>query len=297
MNKLANNIKSLRLSMGETQEDLAYALDLNSKSAVVNWESGDNVPSSENLHRISNRYGVTIDQLMNDDLTSEFSFIKYFCNVNSADELIKLFMNLFPVILLESEKSNLKLVEAIECQKNLKICMIRGDNQEEFDFYYDKTSYIYMELIDKEESVSANANLVSMFLLCAFYNRIGKEWDGIQDCFEFSNKSLRKKELKRFISEIYLSRNLNKLNKERSEYHLLNETILELIKELKYQKKLIQLSDYFMCLRYFLGLVDNNLNNAINQQIGFAILSDLSLMKNKYVGRIYNYLDELKKVQ
>ncbi|EGU66160.1 DNA-binding helix-turn-helix protein [Streptococcus mitis bv. 2 str. SK95] len=193
MNKLANNIKSLRLSMGETQEDLAYALDLNSKSAVANWESGDNVPSSENLHRISNRYGVTIDQLMNDDLTSEFSFIKYFCNVNSADELIKLFMNLFPVILLESEKSNLKLVEAIECQKNLKICMIRGDNQEEFDFYYDKTSYIYMELIDKEESVSANANLVSMFLLCAFYNRIGKEWDGIQDCFEFSNKSLRKK--------------------------------------------------------------------------------------------------------
>ncbi|WP_142999275.1 hypothetical protein, partial [Streptococcus oralis] len=128
-------------------------------------------------------------------------------------------MNLFPVILLESEKSNLKLVEAIECQKNLKNCMIRGDNQEEFDFYYDKTSYIYMELIDKEESVSAKANLVSMFLLCAFYNRIGKEWDGIQDCFEFNNKSLRKKELKRFISEIYLSRNLNKLNKERSEYH------------------------------------------------------------------------------
>ena len=44
MNKLANNIKSLRLSMGETQEDLAYALDLNSKSAVANWESGENVP-------------------------------------------------------------------------------------------------------------------------------------------------------------------------------------------------------------------------------------------------------------
>ena len=72
---------------------------------------------------------------------------------------------------------------------------------------------------------------------------------------------------------------------------------MELIKELKYQKKLIQLSDYFMCLRYFLGVVDNNLNNAINQQIGFAILSDLSLMKNKYVGRIYNYLNKLKNVQ
>ena len=297
MDRLANNIKSLRLSMGETQENLAYALDLNSKSAVANWENGDNVPSSENLHRISNRYGVTIDQLMNDDLTSEFSFIKYFCNDDSDDELTKLFMNLFPVILLESEKSNLKLIEAIECQKNLKICMIRGDNQEEFDFYYDKASYTYMELIDKEEWVSAKANLVSMFLLSASYNRIGKEWDGIQDCFEFSNKSSRKKELKRFISEIYLSRNLNKFDKDQSDYNILNETVLELIKELKYQKELIQLSDYFMCLRYFLGVVDNNLNNAINQQIGFAILSDLSLMKNKYVGRIYNYLNKLKNVQ
>ena len=52
-----------------------------------------------------------------------------------------------------------------------------------------------------------------------------------------------------------------------------------------------------MCLRYLLGVVDNNLNNAINQQIGLTILGDLSLMKNKYVGRIYNYFDQLKKVQ
>ena len=89
-----------------------------------------------------------------------------------------------------------------------------------------------------------------------FYNRIGRNgW--YSRLFEFTNKSLRKKELKRFISEIYLSRNLNKLDNDQSEYHLLNETILELIKELKYQKELIQLSDYFMCLRYFLGVVDN----------------------------------------
>ena len=72
----------------------------------------------------------------------------------------------------------------------------------------------------------------------------------------------------------------------------------ELLEETGFKaKELIQLSDYFMCLRYILGVVDNNLNNAINQQIGFAILSDLSLMKNKYVGRIYNYLNKLKKVQ
>lgn len=34
MDRLSNNIKSLRKSMGETQEDLAYSLELNSKDVV-----------------------------------------------------------------------------------------------------------------------------------------------------------------------------------------------------------------------------------------------------------------------
>lgn len=40
MNRLSQNIKSLRKRMGETQEDLAYSIGLDSKSAVANWESG-----------------------------------------------------------------------------------------------------------------------------------------------------------------------------------------------------------------------------------------------------------------
>lgn len=52
MDRLSNNIKSLRKSMGETQEGLAYSLELNSKSAIANWESGENKPSPDNIKKL-----------------------------------------------------------------------------------------------------------------------------------------------------------------------------------------------------------------------------------------------------
>lgn len=58
MDRLSNNIKSLRKSMGETQGDLAYSLDLNSKSAIANWESRENRPSPDNIKRLADHYRV-----------------------------------------------------------------------------------------------------------------------------------------------------------------------------------------------------------------------------------------------
>lgn len=48
----------MRKSTEESQEDLAYAIDLNSKGAVANWESGNNRLSPENLKRIAAHYRV-----------------------------------------------------------------------------------------------------------------------------------------------------------------------------------------------------------------------------------------------
>ena len=81
MNRLSQNIKSLRKRMGETQEDLAYSIGLDSKSAVANWESGNNRPSPESLKKIAARYRVTVDQLLEDDLSTGFSLLNYLNNL------------------------------------------------------------------------------------------------------------------------------------------------------------------------------------------------------------------------
>lgn len=66
---------------------------------------------------------------------------------------------------------------------------------------------------------------------------------------------------------------------------------------LKGNKRLFQLGDYYHCLIYIFDVVDNELSTGMNQQIGFALLSDLSLMKNRQVGRIKNFFKKNIKVQ
>ncbi|MFS8960551.1 hypothetical protein [Streptococcus mitis] len=78
------------------------------------------------------------------------------------------------------------------------------------------------------------------------------------------------------------------------DYH---KDIMEEIKVLKGDKRLFQLGDYYHCLIYLFDIVDNELSTGINQQIGLALLSDLSLMKNKFVKRIENYFIKVGKVQ
>ena len=62
---------------------------------------------------------------------------------------------------------------------------------------------------------------------------------------------------------------------------------------LKGNKRLFRLGDYYHCLIYIFDVVDNELSTGMNQQIGSALLSDLSLMKNRQVGRIKNYLKKI----
>ncbi len=81
MDRLSKNIKNLRKSTEESQEDLAYAIDLNSKGAVANWESGNNRLSPENLKKIAAHYRVTVDQLLEDDLNIEFLLLNYLNSV------------------------------------------------------------------------------------------------------------------------------------------------------------------------------------------------------------------------
>ena len=74
----------------------------------------------------------------------------------------------------------------------------------------------------------------------------------------------------------------------------------DLLKEilvLKGDKRLFQLGDYYYCLLYLFDLVDNELGMAVNAQIGLALLSDLSLMKNRFVKRIEKFYRILGKVQ
>lgn len=63
---IAKSIASLRKSRGMTQADLAQALNYSDKS-VSKWERGDGVPDIIVIHRIAELFGVTLNDIINEE--------------------------------------------------------------------------------------------------------------------------------------------------------------------------------------------------------------------------------------
>ena len=299
MSRLSKNIKSLRKSMGETQEELAYSIDLDSKSAVANWESGANKPSPENLKKIAAHYRVTVEQLLDGDFSTDFSLLKFLNKISEdeTDDFLVSMISLFPIIVFKDEEELYpRLVDARELHIQFLERLVNED-----DSFYDyllKTMEVYEKIIKNSNCISAKANSFGLFFFLILLVKMSIELEGIDDAFEIKNKNRRNKEIKRFISEVLLSRSINcsdTLNSIMFENYY--EYLLEEIKVLKGYKRLFELGDYYYCLFYLFDLVDNELGTAVNAQIAWALLSDLSLMKNRFVKRIEKFYRILGKVQ
>lgn len=299
VNRLSKNIKSLRKLMGETQEELAYSIDLDSKSAVANWESGANKPSPENLKKIAAHYRVTVEQLLDGDFSTDFSLLKFLNKISEdeTDDLLVSMISLFPIIVFKDEEELYpRLVDARELHKQFLERLVNED-----DSFYDyllKTMEVYEEIIKNSNCISAKANSFGLFFFLILLVKMNIELEGIDDAFEIKNKNRRNKEIKRFISEVLLSRSINcsdTLNSIMFENYY--EYLLEEIKVLKGYKRLFELGDYYYCLFYLFELVDNELGTAVNTQIGLALLSDLSIMKNRFIKRIEKFYRIVGKVQ
>lgn len=63
--KLEEKLTGLQKEKGLTQLELAEAVHV-SRQAVSRWEVGTSIPTTENLACLSQVYGVTVDDLLND---------------------------------------------------------------------------------------------------------------------------------------------------------------------------------------------------------------------------------------
>jgi len=68
--EVANRLIKLRKEKGYTQESLADALGI-SRQAVSKWERAEASPDTDNLICLARLYGVSLDELLQDDRSSE----------------------------------------------------------------------------------------------------------------------------------------------------------------------------------------------------------------------------------
>ena len=70
---LAENLKFLREQNGMTQQELVEIIGLKNKSSISLIENGNYEPSIENLEKLADFFGVTMDQIVKQDLSQEES--------------------------------------------------------------------------------------------------------------------------------------------------------------------------------------------------------------------------------
>lgn len=276
MNYLATNLKHLRKSYGETQEELANALHLE-KSTISQYENGSRKPDEEILKRIAKRYGVTMDLLLYEDLSSVLDMLAYYSNIDSNSLTTA---RLYPIYNLD-KRFDTKTIRAFEAHKRLLFGSSEEKDELDIDLIIEAYDEAYNKFdIDSDEFLVIAVNLLSLYLL--LYSFIFNE-ASVKQVKDFLLKDKKsKKEISSFVLNVVLpSFNDNEVRTPQFKRDL-NEGLLYLIEILKESRKYSKVADYFFALRYIINLVDNDYDYATNQLIGTELINGLSKLNNPY---------------
>jgi len=287
MNYLASNLKHLRKSYGETQEELAKALYLE-KNTISQYENGSRKPVEETLKGIAKRYGVTIDSLLYEDLSFFPDITAYYSNIDSNSLTTA---RIYPIYKLD-KRFDTKTIRAFEAHKQLLFGSSEEKDEVDIDLIVDAYDEAYEKFdIDSDEFLVIAVNSLSLYMF--LFSSIINEESGKQ-LKDFVLKDKRsKKEISSFVLNIVLPNfNDNEIRTPQFKRDI-NEFFLYLIEILKETRKYSKVADYYFALRYMFNLVDNDYDYATNQLIGSELITGLSRLNNPYAKR---FIEILKKV-
>lgn len=261
------------------QEELANALHLE-KSTISQYENGSRKPDEEILKRIAKRYGVTMDLLLYEDLSSVPDMLAYYSNIDSNSLTTA---RLYPIYNLD-KRFDTKTIRAFEAHKQLLFGSSEEKDEVDIDLIVDAYDEAYEKFdIDSDEFLVIAVNSLSlyMFLFSSIFNEASVKQ--VKDFLLKDKKS--KKEISSFVLNIVLpSFNDNEIKTPQFKRDI-NEFFLYLIEILKETRKYSKVADYFFALRYMFNLVDNDYDYATNQLIGSELITGLSRLNNPYAKR------------
>lgn len=290
MNYLPSNLKHLRKSYGETQEELANALHLE-KSTISQYENGSRKPDEEILKGIAKRYGVTMDSLLYEDLSFFPDMIAFYSNIDSNSLTTARF---FPIYKLD-KRFDTKTIRAFEAHKQLLFGSSEEKDEVDIDLIVDAYDEAYEKFdIDSDEFLVIAVNSLSLYML--LFSSIFNEESGKQ-LKDFVLKDERsKKEISSFVLNIVLPNfNDNEIRTPQFKRDI-NEFFLYLIEILKETRKYSKVADYFFALRYMFNLVDNDYDYATNQLIGSELINGLSRLNNPYAKQFIQIIKKVHKL-
>lgn len=284
MSKIAKNIRDIRKAHGETQSDLAEAINVSEK-AVGNYETGTRQPDMQTIQSIAEHYGFPVDRLLNED----FSQMDFKLSTLTWEKAMDVMAVQFPIICTDKAMQDPNFAEGYRRTQEIwskvkegQAGIMRSFIESAFQKYEDA-------IIDNNELVEAVAN--TLWLTFLVYALMPDEHS-----VKMGEAVLFGKSLKKDFVKNYVLKDANPTSKENAENKRAyvadsQETVVALIRILKESEEYANLADYYMALRYVIGMVANDYSDDLNKTIGMEMLLSFAELGNQYV---INYFKAIK---
>ena len=278
MEKLGKNIKQLRRMHGETLGDLGDAVFVKN-TTIKNYEKGDRLPDPEKVAAIAKHYGKTVDELINSDLTSLGDTGDVVNFPEGVEAWFDLWENMVPLKCSGRALDNPDFKKAYE-----KCCEMvnKGKNLEPIATISLLPCFdLFEKALDTGDLPEAAANIMWLILLL---------WSNMFDAQTMNNimEVLNETDQKKRNKAVIKANNINtETQKMRAEFiEEMNDTVLSIIKMLKADPEWADLGDYYLGLRYVLGMVDTGLSLEMNKAVGMQMMLSLVQIGNDYAYRL-----------
>ena len=268
-NQLGRNIQHLRMIYNETLDDLGKVIHC-AKSTVKGYENGSRNPDLQILQLLAAHYNKTVDELLHADLTGLENIS---IDLNSPSYTIELMRVILPLYCSEDALKNSSFKKGYDLSQKL---LGAFSNSEILPGNIIVRIFeAFATASDEINSSEAVANLIwSIFIwwlqiydtrqLLSLQNKLLsknlslKDWVSLKD---MEDSSVAEKRVG-FIADF-------------------DELINEALRDLK-SKKWANLADYYLALRYLVGMVDTGLSTEMNSAVGMQMMLSFMTLGNSH---------------
>lgn len=269
-NQLGRNIQHLRIINNETLDELGSVIHC-AKSTVKGYENGSRKPDLQTLQLLAAHYNRPVDELLYTDLT-ELGNISI--DLNSPGHTTDLLKAILPLHCSEEAIKNsnfkkgydlsLRLLEAFSNAEVLPGSMIV------------RIFEAFVNAAEETEFPEVVANLVwSIFVW----------WSQISDTnklLSLQNKLLSKKLSIKDYMTLKDTEDVSIIEKKVGFISDFDGIITEALKALKSEQEWSDLADYYLSLRYIVGMVDTDLSTEMNSAVGMQMMLSFMALGNRH---------------
>lgn len=270
--RLGENIKDLRKSHGETQQELGRFLNVEDNTISM-YESGKRQPDLDTLRKIAARYGRPLDELVRADFSS-LDLTK----VDLAwENVVSSFDIMFPTVCSDEALKDASFTEGYNVTNKILAELKQGGTVD--SSLFKRAMDAYAKSFDESEIEESAVNI--LWLIYILFSLLPDAHSIKMGEAILYGKASGSKFIKSYLLNKSIPDTDNEANKK-SYSNDMNGCIVEYMRFLKSSSKYANLADYYLALRYVIGLADTNFGQDLNKSIGMEMMLSFLSLGNPY---------------